>query len=315
MLVSVIVPIYNSADTISSCIESILSQSLTNLELILVDDGSTDGSGDICDRYALQDDRIKIVHQQNKGRTEARYVGVKQAKAAWVAFVDSDDALPHSALSLLYSHTTDDVDIVFGNGYTLTPENRPQIPMADFRHLAVRAEGTIGVPWGSLYRRSLLTAYLFDLPRHIINGEDYIFWLRLVFSTHKPVSIVYDSVYDKGPEHTSNSFRWTPEYGYELNELRKNSIPSAVYNDYLADSIDDRMANMFSIAVCCKRQQWQDSKYYQELLQDMKRIRQPMPFKRRLFFLLPSIRLRKLYSFAASMMKKGMNGIWKRASP
>lgn len=294
MLISVIIPIYNSEDTIGACIESVLSQSFTDLELILVNDGSKDDSGRICDEYAVKDGRIQTVHQVNKGRTEARKVGVEHATGKWVCFVDSDDTLPVDALRDLYNATTDETDIVLGNGYSLSPESRNTIPMSEFRHMTVRAEGTIGVPWGSIYRRKVLTPYLFDLPRHIINGEDYLFWLRLVFSTERPVNIVYESVYNKGAEHTSNCFKWTADYCYELNELRESSIPSELYDEYLPDMIADRLANMFAVAVCQSRKEWRHSRYYKEILRDLKKVGSSLTIKQRIFLSIPSLRIRKM---------------------
>lgn len=298
--VSVVVPVYNSEDTIGACIESILCQSFSDIECIIVDDGSKDKSGSICDEYAVKDNRLIVIHQPNKGRTEARAVGVSKSKGDWISFVDSDDTLPIDAIALMMDKANDNVDIVLGNGYSLSPETRQLILMDDFRHLAVRGEGTIGLPWGSLYRRQIMTPYLFDIPRHIMMGEDYIFWLRLVFSTEKPVSIVYESVYNKGDEHTCNTFHWTVDYCYELNELRKSAIPVEKYDEYISETIEDRLVNMFAIAVCCPKSEWKGSRYYQDILADMKHLGLSMPLKRRLFFSLPSISLRKLYSYLSN---------------
>lgn len=90
-LLSVIVPVYNVIDYLEKCVTSILSQSYTELELLLVDDGSTDGSGELCDRLAKKDDRIKVIHKKNGGSSSARNEGIRQAKGEWLAFVDSDD--------------------------------------------------------------------------------------------------------------------------------------------------------------------------------------------------------------------------------
>lgn len=298
--VSVIVPIYNSEDTIAVCIQSILSQTFTNLEIILVDDGSSDKSGNICDDYAIKDNRILVIHQPNQGRSRARSVGVENAHGEWITFVDSDDTLPETAIALLYEKTDSSTDIILGNGYTLPNEHRDVIPMSDFRHLTVRGEGTIGVPWGSLYRKVIVTPYLFDLPCHIINGEDYIFWLRLVFLTDRPVKIVYQSVYNKGEEHTSNIFKWTADYCYELNEYRKSAIPQDQYDEYLPDMIQDRLANMFAVAVCQSRKEWKNSKYYLDILCDMKLLHSSFSIKQLLFLHLPSLKLRKFCSYISS---------------
>lgn len=301
-MISVVVPIYNSADSIGNCIESILRQTVEDLELVLIDDGSADNTASIIDAYAEKDHRIRVVHQSNKGRTEARAEGVRLAQGEWLSFVDSDDMLPDDSLALLFAKARDEVDIVLGNGYSLPNESRTLIPMTDFRHMAVRADGPIGVPWGSLYRRSVLTPWLFDIDRHIVNGEDYLFWLRLVFCTDRPVAVVYESVYDKGPEHTSNSFKWTADYCYELNELRTASIPAAVREDYAEDMLSDRLANMFAVAIWQNRNEWKDARYYQEILTDTKRLQQPLSTRQRLFFALPSLRLRRFYSWISQKL-------------
>ena len=302
--VSIIVPIYNSEDTIGDCIRSIVDQSFADIEIILVNDGSTDGSQQICDEYAQKDARIRVFFQENKGRSVARMNGFIHSTGEWITFVDSDDTLPRNAIELLYGKANDNTDIVFGNGYSLPNEKRTVIPIDDFRHLAIRAEGTIGVPWGSMYRRTLLSEYAFDVPRDIYNGEDYIFWLRIVFNTEKGVNIVYESVYNKGEEHTSNSFKWTSEYCYKLNEYRKNSIPSDQHKQYMPDMICDRIVNMSAVAASCKKSEWMDSEYYNDLLDDMKANGIRMSLKQRLFFNMPFLWMRRQYSRIGSIMDK-----------
>ncbi len=285
--ISVIVPIYNSEDTIAACIDSIVAQTFSQFELILVDDGSTDCSGEVCERYSAIDNRIKVVRQTNKGRTVARYAGLQCAVGRWVAFVDSDDTLPGDALARLYEQAAPDVDIVLGNGYTLSGEERRQIPMSDFRHKAVRGDGTIGVPWGSLYRRSAIPCDAFDLPREIMNGEDYIFWLKMVFATERPVNIVYESVYNKGDEHTCNTFVWTAEYCYKLNEYRKAAIPEDLRSHYLPDMIADRLVNLFAVINDAPDMQWKSSRYFKELMSDVKACGYVLPLRSRILLSLP----------------------------
>lgn len=90
-LISVIVPIYNSEQYLEECIDSIINQTYKNLEIILVDDGSTDSSGRICDEFARKDNRVRVIHKENGGLQEARSVGINAAKGAFIGFVDSDD--------------------------------------------------------------------------------------------------------------------------------------------------------------------------------------------------------------------------------
>ena len=89
--ISVIVPVYNKKDYLEQCIESILSQTYSNLELLLVDDGSTDGSGTICDRYADKDERVRVFHRDNGGPTAAAVTGLQEASGSYYTFIDSDD--------------------------------------------------------------------------------------------------------------------------------------------------------------------------------------------------------------------------------
>lgn len=104
--ISVIVPVFDVEKYIHRCIDSILNQSFSNFELLLVDDGSTDDSGNICEEYALKDSRVKVIHQKNAGQAAARNTGVKEAKGEWIAFIDSDDAVNHSILKTLFDIVT-----------------------------------------------------------------------------------------------------------------------------------------------------------------------------------------------------------------
>jgi glycosyltransferase involved in cell wall biosynthesis len=106
IVVSIIVPVYKTEKYLSDCIESILNQTFTDFELILVDDGSPDNSGVIADRYACEDNRISVIHKQNEGVSKARNIGLQKAQGDWVMFVDSDDKLsPDYLASLVASNT------------------------------------------------------------------------------------------------------------------------------------------------------------------------------------------------------------------
>ena len=111
-LISVIVPVYKVEPYINKCIESIVNQTYKNLEIILVDDGSPDKSGEICDEWAKRDSRIKVVHQENGGGAKARNIGLDIATGDFIAFVDSDDYISKDMYSTLISEFTDNVDIV-----------------------------------------------------------------------------------------------------------------------------------------------------------------------------------------------------------
>lgn len=112
-LISVIVPVYNVEAYVAKCIESIQNQSYQHLEIILVDDGSTDDSGDICDQYAAYDDRIKVIHQENGGISAARNTGIEAANGDYITFVDSDDYIaPNMYEDMLHILKDNDLDIL-----------------------------------------------------------------------------------------------------------------------------------------------------------------------------------------------------------
>lgn len=102
--ISIIVPIYNVEKYLKQCIDSIIAQTYTNIEIILVDDGSPDNSGNICDEYAKKDCRIKVIHKQNGGLSDARNAGIKVASGELIGFVDSDDYIANDMYELLYNN-------------------------------------------------------------------------------------------------------------------------------------------------------------------------------------------------------------------
>jgi len=98
---SIIIPVYNAEKFLSRCIESVLNQTFNNFELILINDGSTDNSGKVCDKYALQDNRIKIFHQKNSGVSAARNLGLENVQGEWVLFIDADDWVESNCLEII----------------------------------------------------------------------------------------------------------------------------------------------------------------------------------------------------------------------
>ena len=107
MKVSVIIPVYNSGPYLSRCIDSVLEQSFSDFELLLIDDGSTDGSDKLCDAYAEKDCRIHVFHKKNGGASSARNVGLDNAKGEWVTFIDSDDYVLDNYLSIGFDDNND----------------------------------------------------------------------------------------------------------------------------------------------------------------------------------------------------------------
>ena len=105
-VISVIVPIYKVEQYLRQCVDSILNQTHSALEVILVDDGSPDGSGKICDEYAARDSRVRVIHKKNGGLSDARNAGIEIARGDYIAFVDSDDWLDIDALKKVLAKLT-----------------------------------------------------------------------------------------------------------------------------------------------------------------------------------------------------------------
>ena len=120
--ISIIVPVYNTEKYLRHCLDSILNQSFQDFELLLIDDGSKDRSGKICDEYAEKDKRISVWHQENQGVSVARNVGLEHAQGEWIYFPDSDDIVIENALEIMMKMCVEDIDYVMC-GYEVYDEN------------------------------------------------------------------------------------------------------------------------------------------------------------------------------------------------
>lgn len=132
-LISVIVPVYNTKLYLKKCIKSIMEQTYSNIEIILIDDGSTDGSAEICDNFALEDNRIKVIHQKNEGVTAARKTGLSIANGEYIGFVDADDWIEKKMYEELYRHVRRDGSQVVVSNMYLDNESGTymKMPLAD----------------------------------------------------------------------------------------------------------------------------------------------------------------------------------------
>lgn len=188
MSISIIVPVYNAESTLRRCVDSILRQAFTDFECLLIDDGSTDKSGDICEGYAAMDSRVKVFHKENGGVSSARNVGLKNATGEWVTFVDSDDYVDAGFLIAI----PDEYDLIFlsatmqnetGNesknlslypGYVVSKRKFCQEHLSDL---------ILRVPWAKLIRKRIVYELYFE-PRMRI-GEDTCFMLDVLSRTNR----------------------------------------------------------------------------------------------------------------------------------
>ena len=172
-LISIIVPVYNAERYIGKCIESILSQTFHNIECLLIDDGSKDSSGAICNEYALKDKRVRVVHQENGGEMVARAAGVRISSGKYLYFVDADDKIMPDTLTSMFSYMKDNVDIVaFENQYD------GNFYIVDYAEILLSFR--LWAVWGKLYRRYLFDDYVLDVPSSFKVGEDFLANLRIL---------------------------------------------------------------------------------------------------------------------------------------
>ena len=192
--VSIIVPAYNVEKYLRRCIDSILTQTFTDFELLLVDDGSTDSSGKICDEYKDKDDRIRVFHKENGGVSSARNLGIENARGEWVTFCDSDDFVSDSYLQDLcgWCETTDFIVSVYSNSKEKSTINKSfyikESCLGNYIE-NIKDNLTWSVPWGKIYKRDIIENFNIRFERGIQSGEDSIFVLEYIKSV-KNVTII-----------------------------------------------------------------------------------------------------------------------------
>ena len=203
--VSIIIPVYNAEKTLERCVDSILSQDFRDLELLLIDDGSRDGSPDICDRYAERDSRVRVFHKENGGVSRARNLGLSEAGGRYIQFVDSDDWIAHDATAELFSAAeSQDCDMVICDFYRVVGKRVQQKGSIDEETAFSRqvyaeymmenpADFYYGVLWNKLFRRDIIDRYELRMNEEVSWCEDFMFVLDYLvhaenfFAVQKPL--------------------------------------------------------------------------------------------------------------------------------
>ncbi len=242
--IGVIVPVYKTEKFIAECIESILAQTYTNFRLILVDDGTPDNAGKICDEYAKKDSRITVIHQENAGVTRARAAGVEEASdCEWIMFVDSDDTITDNALSLMYYNAKEgNYEIVLSYVSNYTDIEAEILSQEEYLNCLLSEEHVCVAPWGKLFYRPLFDSSSFDLPQNIVIGEDLIMNIRIALNTKKDIKIVYEEIYNynEREDSTSHSHRKTPENEQAIHEYKIKTLPDNLKAKYIKSTIPQR---------------------------------------------------------------------------
>lgn len=219
--VSVIVPVYNTVRYLDECLRSVCNQSFRDWECILVDDGSTDGSGGLCDAWAEKDTRIRVLHQPNKGVSAARNAGLEEARGQFVAFLDSDDWLTEDCLQRLFDRITSEKTGMSLCGFFYDQDGRSVPSLTTIRSVTIGPEDApafadlnrhfqLSVPVAKLYRADLIQEHHLRFDETCSFGEDLLFNYAYLDHILK-IAIVPACLYHYRQRAGSLSHRTDPE--------------------------------------------------------------------------------------------------------
>ena len=243
-LLSIIVPVYNSEKYVSVCIESILKQTYQNIEVILVDDGSTDESGKVCDEFEQADHRVRVFHKKNGGVSSARNLGIEKCRGRYVTFIDSDDFVSEDFILIMYQNLQNyNVDISicnFNYVYNNTVPKNANLIIESAKLLIddqldyFKYSFLFSYSWGKLYKKNLLQHIFFDSDIYI--SEDSLFLAEVI----KNAKSIY---YDKTPLYM---YRMHTESAIHTVTLRKRETMVVAWKKIM--DIQELNSNAYGLA-------------------------------------------------------------------
>ena len=229
-LISVIVPVYNVEKFLNQCVDSILAQTYKNFELILVDDGSKDKSGDICDDYAEKDPRIRVFHKENGGVSSARNCGLDNARGEYVCFVDSDDWVHNTYIEDMVKPEMYDLVIQGFKDGNITKKysieyitNQIEILDAFIYHL-LKQDGPSHIIYSKLYKSSIIEINKLRFDENIWLGEDLLFNLQFIsYSKNVYFTNTYSYVHRQLTESLTGKFICTEDLLIRANKFEETA--------------------------------------------------------------------------------------------
>lgn len=224
--ISVIVPVYNAEKWLRRCVDSILAQTFTDFEVLLIDDGSTDGSGAICDEYAIQDQRVRVFHKPNGGVSSARNLGLDSAQGEWMTFADSDDYIESNMLVRMIKKINDEqADIVIADYFETSKDrdikvsqNLQSLKSEDLISGLLQGH-IIGSTCNKLFSKRLFTDNDIHFPKDIDYCEDLIAIVQILL--HNPKVVVLSGAFYHYDTSTTDSI--TRKYTSKLYEHQKRA--------------------------------------------------------------------------------------------
>ena len=276
-IVSVIVPVYNAEKYLKQCIDSIVEQTYENLEIILVNDGSLDSSGCICDDFATKDQRIKVIHMENAGVSSARNTGLRISDGKYIMFVDADDKITAECIEILVKAIEQyDVDIAFGKSFT-SDYGKGKMEEAivwqndeALRECLRYCISTFSV-WAKLYRKDFIGSTEFST--NIKVNEDALFMFELCCKKPKVVNISDEIYYYRPNENSVSRSKYSDKFEDILSVAeRKYQVVKEHFPDllYLAENTLLK-ARMNLLKILCVRTRGEKKNLEVELIRYIKK--------------------------------------------
>ena len=241
-LISIIMPVYNAEKTISRVLDSIIAQSLTDWELICIDDGSKDSSGVILDEYAKHDGRIRVIHKNNEGVSAARQDGLDASKGKFIIHADADDWVEPTMLEDMYEKITkDDCDVVFCDFFLNKGTDQKYISQhstsLESRQLIDDFFGKLcGSCWNKLVKKACVDKYNVQFPKGVNYCEDLLFWISLFKNNDVKVSYLPKAYYHYVENKESITHNITYETYNEYSRFAQclqDLLPEKEYSQYI----------------------------------------------------------------------------------
>lgn len=268
-----VVPVYKVSEYLNRCVDSILTQTFTDFELILIDDGSPDDCGDICDQYQKTDERVHVIHQENQGLAEARNVGIewaiKNSDSEWITFIDSDDWIHKDYLKLLYETAKKyNVDLSICNCIK-TPEMSIEEPEADGDVKLFTAEDfwcfrQYGGAWAKLYKKSHFEKIRY--PKGLLY-EDIFVTYRLLFMQSKVAYLESPLYFYFLRDDSITKSKWSPRVLAQLDgrEEQLRYFKKNKYKRAYAGTVKSYVIDIKNNIEACERVKEQYSNEYKKL--------------------------------------------------
>ena len=203
-LVSIIIPVYNVEKYLKRCLESVMNQTYKNIEIICINDGSTDRSLKILENYKIQDNRIKVFSQENKGLSETRNRGINLAEGKYIFFIDSDDWIPNSAIeNLIKQITNKSIDVVIGGISKIYKKNKEDIVLKkekieytldEYMAFALKEKKFLAIVCNKMFKKEIISNKNLKFEKGVLY-EDFLFTMQYLKECKK-IAILDKSIYN-----------------------------------------------------------------------------------------------------------------------